>query len=285
MIATLDDLRTRIDDLRATPEPPNWLLKADMLSDPQPTNRKQVVAVSGGKDSVAMALALRIWEPGAYTYAITPTGNELPEMFAHWRKIGDLLGQPLLPVNRKTLKGLIKEQRALPNHRARWCTRIIKLEEYYRWLATQTPCISYVGLRADEQSRPGMIFPDADGVRMDFPMRRWAWTLEDVLQFLADIGVTIPARTDCAMCFWQKLGEWWLLWRDNLAEYLEAEELELWVQAERGAAYTLRSKDRDTWPAGLRELRLEFEAGRVPTRSLAIMDKQRQVGACRVCTL
>lgn len=256
-----------------------------MLSDPEPTNRRRVVALSGGKDSTAVALALQVWEPASYIYAITPTGNELPEMFGHWLRLGDLLGSRLIPVSRKTLTGLIKSQRALPNHLARWCTRIIKLEEYYGWLATQGPCISYVGLRKDEESRPGMIFPDQDDVVMDFPMRRWAWTLVDVLQFLEDIGVTVPERTDCAMCFWQTLAEWWLLWRDHLAMYMEAEELELWVQAERGAPVTLRSPQRDTWPAALTDLRKEFEAGKVPTRSLAIRDKKRQVGACRVCTL
>lgn len=48
---------------------------------------------------------------------------------------------------------------------------------------------------------------------------------------------------------------------------------------------TLRSKDRDTWPAALKDLRVRFEAGDVPTMSLKMMDKARQIGKCRVCTL
>lgn len=40
-----------------------------------------VVALSGGKDSTAMALRLRELNPDIdYTYSCTPTGNELPEM-------------------------------------------------------------------------------------------------------------------------------------------------------------------------------------------------------------
>lgn len=279
------DWRDAIDDAIAVPEKPEWLLKILDAPRPASTNRRQITALSGGKDSSAMALAMAYFEPGDQTYVITPTGNEMPAMIAHWLKLGRMLGSPLVPVSRQSLQGLIRQQRMLPNHRARWCTRILKLEQYYGWLAKQTPCISYVGLRADEESRTGMIFPDADGIVMDFPMQRWGWALHDVTAFLQWIGLNIPDRTDCAMCFWQKLGEWFLLWRDHLDLWMEAESLELWVQEERGSAVTLRSPSRDTWPADLKGLRLRFEAGDIPTRSLAMMDKRRLAGSCRACTL
>ena len=43
-----------------------------------------VVALSGGKDSTAMALRLAEIEPQDYVYLCTPTGDELPEMEQHW---------------------------------------------------------------------------------------------------------------------------------------------------------------------------------------------------------
>ena len=179
-------------------------------------------------------------------------------MYAHCRHLGERLGTPLTPIltGRKSLQGLIREQRAIPNHRARWCTRMLKLEPYYKWLAEQTPCVSSVGLRADEQSRPGMIFPDADGIQMRFPMQEWSWTIDDVTEFLRFKNVNIPERTDCAWCFWQRIGEWYLLWLNDLDEYMAGEAMEEWVTAERGKPYTFRSPDRDTWPASLKELRL-----------------------------
>lgn len=264
---------------------PSWLLKIFAAPLRIPSGLRKVAALSGGKDSTAMCLAQAYFEPAAYEYIITPTGDELPDMIAHWALCEEMLGAPLTPVGIRTLQGLIVEQRMLPNHRARWCTRMIKLEPYYGWLATIGPVISYVGLRADEEGRPGMVFPSVGSIEIDFPMQRWGWTIEDVLAFLDFLGVIIPDRSDCALCFWQKLGEWYNLWLHYPERYQRGIEIEAFVTASRGASYTFRSPQRDSWPASLADLGAEFEKGRVPTASLAIMDKRRLVGACRVCTL
>lgn len=262
-----------------------WLEKIQNADRLPPSNRERIVALSGGKDSTAMAIALARFEPADYTYVCTPTGDELPSMIEHWARLETILGKPIIRLEGRTLMGLIVEQKALPNHTARWCTRILKLQSYYDWLGARGPVISHVGLRADEESRPGMIFPDTNSVEMDFPMRRWGWVLDDVMTFLASEGIVVPDRSDCALCFWQKLGEWYQLWQEHPERYDRGVQLEEYVSAARGKPYTFRSPQRDTWPASLKDLRAEFEKGRVPTVSLRIMDKNRQVGACRVCTL
>lgn len=249
------------------------------------TNRAHIVALSGGKDSTAMALALAEKEPREYTYVCTPTGNELPEMFAHWDRLETLLGKPILRLEGLGLMALIAKQGMIPNHAARWCTRIIKLERYYKWLEQQGPSISYVGLRADESNRAGMVFRDTDSVIMDFPMQRWGWGLPEVKECLKERGVEIPDRTDCALCFWQKIGEWYLLWRDYRELYDQGVQAEKYVTSQRGKLFTFRSAQRDSWPASLEELAQRFEAGEVPTRSLKMMDGRRMTGACRACTL
>ena len=44
-----------------------------------------------------MALRLREVEPDTPTeYIITPTGDELPEMEAHWERLESILGQELV---------------------------------------------------------------------------------------------------------------------------------------------------------------------------------------------
>ena len=250
---------------------------------------KRVVALSGGKDSTAMAVRLAEVEPEDYTYVCTPTGNELPEMFDHCKRLGDLLGNPILPIMHTTgLIGLARSQKMIPNFRARFCTVILKIEPYREWLKVNTPCISYVGLRADELGRAGGAYSDIDGVEMRFPLREWGWGKSDVLNYLASKQISIPTRTDCAICFHQRIGEWYRLWRDHSEEWAEGEALEQEIGA------TLRSPGRDTWPVGMKDLREAFESGRIPKDELFRMlnptfdfgdDRFREVGQCRACTL
>jgi 3'-phosphoadenosine 5'-phosphosulfate sulfotransferase (PAPS reductase)/FAD synthetase len=242
---------------------------------------KHVIALSGGKDSTAMALRLKELHPDTdYTYVCTPTGDELPEMFEHWRALGKRLGKPILPVMHTTgLKGVCRKEKMLPNFRARFCTRILKIEPYRAWLKANTPCVSYVGLRADEEGRAGGAYADIDGVEMCFPLRDWGWRERDVWGYLERKNIPIPRRTDCARCYHQRIGEWWTLWK---------EFPELWADAEADEAEfkaTYRTPGRDTWPTALKDLRAEFEGGRIPRTVKETLTGLRDVGGCRVCSL
>ena len=85
--------------------------------------QRHVVAISGGKDSVAMALRLRELFPGlAFEYVITPTGDELPEMVEHWAQLEKTLG-PLRRLSTLTLEKVIEREGMIPNFRARLCGR------------------------------------------------------------------------------------------------------------------------------------------------------------------
>jgi hypothetical protein len=236
-----------------------------------------VVALSGGKDSTAMAFQLRERHPETpFVHVCTPTGDELPDMVAHWVRVGDRLGSRIWPISvGKSLDGLCKDQNALPNWRQRWCTRILKIEPYAAWLTEMVkagPVVSYVGLRADEPEREGGDYASIPNVEMRFPMREWGWGLDDVLTYLDAIGICIPRRTDCAKCYHQTLYEWFRLWADHPETYAEAEALE----ARTG--HTFRSPSRDTWPAALSEMRLRFAAGDIP-------QTRKRATQCRVCTL
>jgi 3'-phosphoadenosine 5'-phosphosulfate sulfotransferase (PAPS reductase)/FAD synthetase len=238
-----------------------------------------VVALSGGKDSTAMALHLAEIEPRGYVYVCTPTGDELPEMFAHWRHLGELLGKPIIPIIGGTLKGQVERWNALPNWRQRWCTRTLKIEPYAAWLMQQPkPITSYVGLRFDEPEREGGDYANVPNVTMRYPMRDWGWSISDVLQYLEQRNIVIPERTDCARCFFQTLGQWWRLWKDHPAIYADAENQETIT------GYTWRSPQRDTWPTSLTSLRNEFERGHIPPGNPAQSDlfKSMQCRACRM---
>lgn len=213
---------------------------------------------------------------------ITPTGDELPGMTAHWEAIAERVGLPLTVPKGPTLGDVIDSQRALPNFRMRFCTRMVKIVPAIAWVKRQALAghrvIMYVGLRADEEERKGII---DRGIDTRFPLREFGMGLSEVLAFLRDRCVTVPKRTDCARCYHQRLGEWWELWKAH-PEILEDAVRQ---EAERGA--TFRSPGRDTWPVGLAMLRAKFERGHVP-RGADVqlpMFSDGNEGVCRVCSL
>ena len=232
-----------------------------------------LVPLSGGKDSTALALSLNEMEPRPYNYIYTPTGDELPELEAHLATVEQLLGRRILRLTNGTLKSQIEANNMLPNVFARWCTRVLKLRPATDFYKQNAPVVCYVGLRADESEREGLV---SEFVQ-DFPFQRWGWGYDEVMSFLDAKGVAIPERTDCARCPYQRLGEWYNLWANHRDIYLDAEA------DEKKYGHTYRSGGRDSWPAGLAELRVKFEAGIIPERSLKMMEKRR--GMCRACSL
>jgi len=241
-----------------------------------------IVPVSGGKDSTCLALALNVKEPRPYNYIYTPTGDELPEMEKHISKLENLLGQRIIKLANGTLESQIDANNMLPNVFARWCTRLLKLKPAGEFYTENAPVVCYVGIRDDEDEREGLR-PGGCGVAkdlqviQDFPFQRWGWGIDEVLWYLSILGVDVPERTDCARCPYQRLGEWYNLYIRHPEIYASAE----WDETKFG--HTYRSPGRDTWPASLKELRECFESGKIPTRSLNMMDKRKNM--CRVCSL
>lgn len=239
-----------------------------------------VIGLSGGKDSTALALRLAEVEPRDYVFLCTPTGDELPEMAAHWDSLECLLGQPLmrLTADGLDLKGLCERENMLPNWRARFCTRALKIEPCQDWISRQGgDVVLYVGLRADEEGREGGIY---EGCEVRFPFREWGWGIEKVMGYLRQRGVTIPDRTDCARCFFQTLPEWWQLWKAHPDMYQDA------VEQEQAIGHTFRSPGRDTWPASLEMLRARFERGDIPRGTELQQDLFGfSANKCRVCSL
>lgn len=230
--------------------------------------RNLVVALSGGKDSTAMAL--RLAELGVpFQVLYTPTGDELPEVQRHIERVIRACDAEMVDIGAPTLAQLIEEQQCLPNFRMRWCTRMIKIDPVQEYLTQHPGTVIAVGLRADEPKRVGGVYRDA---LVCFPLRDWGWTESDVLRYCAEQGMTPPPRTDCSVCFYQTLHEWWRLWKYYPEHYKQAEE---W---ERQIGHTFRSPQRDTWPTALKDLRKEFEKGRIPK------PRRRKI-SCRICAM
>ncbi len=235
----------------------------------------QIVAFSGGNDSTAMAL--RMAELGEdFTCLFTPAGNEPSDLRAHVDAVIAIIDRPLVEPPNLSLMFWIQKHQALPNFRQRWCTRQIKIEPCIAYLMAQTDPVLCVGLRADEEDRKGLYGSYAT---YRYPLREWGWTIRDVRAYLDERGVVVPKRTNCMLCYDQQLGEWWELWRTQPAEY----EKGVILEAQMG--HTFRSPQRDTWPAGLADLRARFEAGEIP-RGVDLqpsMFDREKYERCRVC--
>lgn len=237
--------------------------------------QRHIVALSGGKDSTCLAIELSEREPRDYEYVCTPTGNELPTMVDHWVALGERLGTNIKPIGvGQSLGQLIRKQNALPNWQMRWCTRMLKIEPFQAYLLSAHPCTVYVGIRADETSRDGVDWEELGGVTLRYPLVEWGYNRACVIKSLKDHDIVVPDRTDCAACFFQTLYEWYRLWLDFSEQYGEAEE---W---ERLTGHTLRSPSRDSRPASLRLLRVEFEKGYRPKPKK--MDDRTAM--CSVCS-
>lgn len=228
---------------------------------------KDIVAFSGGKDSTALVLEM---QPAQVLF--TPTGNEPPDVLGHIRTIANRVGAEIVLPDAPSLNGLIHHFNAVPNPRMRWCTRMIKIDAAKAWLAAHPEFRLAVGIRADEDHREGIY--DLPPERYWHPFKEWGWTLAEVEGCLARHSVVTPVRTDCAVCPYQRLGEWYRLWQKYPV---------LWAQGEAWedmTGHTFRMPSRDTWPAAMEGLRKRFEAGDVP-RGLNGAPGKR----CRVCTL
>ena len=152
---------------------------------------KHLLGISGGKDSAALAIYLHEKYPEIdFTYYYTDTGKELDETYQLLENIETYLGKKITKLVAKDARSssenpfdfFYKSFRGyLPSPTARWCTSMMKLQPFEEFIGTETPTISYVGIRGDED-RDGYISKKKN-IQSVFPFRRNIWS-EDVLHKL-----------------------------------------------------------------------------------------------------
>ena len=176
-----------------------------------------------------------------------------------------------------TLKGIIAQEQMIPNWRARFCTRMLKLDPFAAWLMQRTPATIYVGLRADEEEREGGDYHRVPDVTTRFPLRELGWGESDVMAFLDQrhqsgyrSALTVRGASSRRSGNGGRCGT-------STATCISKRKAS---EAERG--HTFRSPQRDTWPAALVDMRGRFENGHVPPRTNRQQDLFRGM-QCRVC--
>lgn len=231
------------------------------------TETRHILGLSGGKDSTALAIYLRDRVPNM-EYVFLDTGKELPETYDYLQRIEAFLGKPIVRLNAEFNFDHQLEVFGgyLPSANARWCTKNLKLKPFEKFVG-ETPAISYIGIRADED-RVGYISHKPNLIAK-FPFREDGLVYEDIMRILNESGVGLPeyyswrTRSGCYFCFFQRKSEWLGLKREHP---------DLFEKAKAYEKVDPSSGRRFTWASGesLEELELRSDAieARAPKRNV-----------------
>ena len=210
---------------------------------------RHVLGVSGGKDSAALAVFMRLNYPEIeLEYFFTDTGKELPEVYEFLTRLEGFLGKAILRLNpdRDFDFWLEEYGNFLPSPSTRWCTRQLKLLPFRQWLrpslAAGDIVTSYVAIRADEEHRQGFA-PTQDGLKVVYPFREAGVNKQGVIDMLNSAGLGLPkyyewrSRSGCTFCFFQQKIEWVNLKRNHPEAFEEAKRYEK-SAVEHGSPFT-----------------------------------------------
>ena len=208
---------------------------------------RQILSLSGGKDSTALAIYMRD-RVANMEYVFCDTSQELDETYDYLEKLEAYLGQPIvrLKQSENAFDDLLKARRGfLPSPQMRWCTEQLKIRPFEKYVGDE-PVINYVGIRADE-NRKGYISSKPNLIAK-YPFIEDGINKEDVARILEESGLGFPdyykwrSRSGCYFCFFQQRIEWVGLLEEHPALYERAKQYEkddsltgrryTWVQRE-----------------------------------------------------
>lgn len=180
---------------------------------------KHILALSGGKDSAALAVFMREKYPKIpLEYIFIDSGCELPETYEYLDRIQAILNINIIKIQpKKNFDYWLKYfGGVLPSPNNRWCTRLLKLLPYNNWLKVNYSNVkikSYIGLRVDED-RKGFIPKSGDCIEPIYPFIQDNLALENIYEILKKVGLGLPSyyswrqRSGCYFCFFQSENEW-----------------------------------------------------------------------------
>ena len=210
----------------------------------QKTDRRHILALSGGKDSSALAVYLRDKVPNL-EYVFCDTKKELDETYKYIDKLESFLRIKVHYLHYEERQGfddILRMKRGfLPSANSRWCTEYLKLKPYEKFIGDD-PVVSYVGIRADEPHRQGYI-SGKNGVTTVFPFAEDGLVKSDIYRILEDCGLGLPSyyqwrsRSGCFFCFFQQRREWVDLLENHPGLFAQAEAYEK-IDPDTGERFT-----------------------------------------------
>lgn len=206
-----------------------------------------ILALSGGKDSAALAVYMRNKYPDLeLEYVFTDSGCELPETYEYLNRIRAVLNIDItvikpekswesywaLTKHKKTQYGVFTY---LPSPTNRWCTEVLKLIPYTKWIEknySDYTVHSYVGLRYDEKQDRKGFNPSNPNLNVHHPFIEDYMVYEDIKNFLLNSGLGFPnyyewrKRSGCYFCFYQTKREWLGLYEHHPDLFMKAKKYE-----------------------------------------------------------
>jgi 3'-phosphoadenosine 5'-phosphosulfate sulfotransferase (PAPS reductase)/FAD synthetase len=196
--------------------------------------RRHIVPLSGGKDSTALSIYLAQAYPGLpFEFVFCDTGAELPETYEYLDRLEHVLGRGIARISALEMLDVSAKPRRsafdvvlydhfngfLPSPRARWCTRMLKIHPYEKYIGS-APAYSYIAIRADE-NRQGytgggkpVLLSEQPNIVPVYPFKDDGFGLADVQRLLDESGLGLPryyewrSRSGCYFCFYQQIAEW-----------------------------------------------------------------------------
>jgi len=177
---------------------------------------REILSLSGGKDSTALAIYLRDRIPNL-EYVFCDTQKELPETYEYLSRIEAFLGKKVVRLCSEEEGGrgfdhfMAIYRNYLPSPQMRWCTRELKIKPFENYIG-DAPVNMYIGIRADE-NREGYISSKSN-IIPKYPFKEDGIGKADVLRILNESGIGLPSyyewrtRSGCYFCFYQRKSEW-----------------------------------------------------------------------------
>ena len=110
----------------------------------------------------------------------------------------------------------------IPSRKKRWCTDKFKVRIINQYV--KKPCFSLIGFSTDEVHRAKMQYED--GIENRFPLIERDINREKCKEIIKAHGLSIPIKSGCWFCPFQRVGQWKKLRQQHPDLYCKAKALE-----------------------------------------------------------
>ena len=159
-----------------------------------------------------------------FSLLFTPAGDEPDALFAHVDRVAALIDRPVIR-SAESVVGLLDRTSRRVAESASTLVYAANQDRtvYPGWKRRPIrSCWPWVCARTKRTGRACMAIPRT----YRYPLREWNW--EPRRRWCATLdarGIQPPKRTNCRLCYGQRLDEWWELWKTDPAVYARGELL------------------------------------------------------------